>query len=151
MNRIDPRARGVFVLIVLSLVAAWLERRPPAWLDADPLLQPFGRTGPADRAAQLDSILHPPPPPPREPAVVDPNRATREEWIALPGVGPVTADRIAAFLEGGRRFRRAEDLGQVRGIGPVRVERLRPWLSFPAVPRDSLSSVTADSMAKRGK
>jgi hypothetical protein len=151
MNRIDPRARGVIALILLSVTAAWLERRPPAWLQADPLLEPFGLSAPADPVARLDSILHPPPPPPREPAVIDPNRATREEWIALPGVGPVTADRIAEFLEGGRRFRRAEDLGQVRGIGPVRVERLRPWLSFPSVPRDSLSSIAADSMAARGK
>jgi len=98
----------------------------------------------------MDSILFPPAPPPREPGVIDPNQADREAWIALPGIGPTTADRIAEWLASGRRFRRAEDLGQVRGIGPKRIEQLRPWLRFPVAPDDSLSSRAADDTGRRG-
>lgn len=137
--QIDRRAPALLFLIVVSAVLGWLERRPPAWLDADPLTHPFGLGAAADPVASLDSVLFPPPPPKPEPRPVDPNRATREEWIALPGVGPATAERIAAWLETGRRFRRAEDLEQVHGIGPARVEQLRSWLVFPVAPGDSSS------------
>ena len=136
---VDHRARGLVLLILISAVAGWLERRPPRWISSDPILEPFGLGREPDRVALLDSILNPPPPTPRAPAIIDPNRASREEWIALPGVGPATADRIETWLQTGRRFRRAEDLGQVRGIGPVRIEQLRPWLEFPVAPEDSSS------------
>lgn len=139
---IDRRALGIALLVVASGLAGWLERRPPDWIAADPLVEPFGWPAGADPVARLDSILDPPRPEPPPPRVIDPNRATREEWIALPGVGPATADRIAEWLATGRPFRRAEDLEQVRGIGPVKVEKLRPWLRFPGTPPDS-SSVRA--------
>ena len=149
--RMDPRVRGVALLVVLSALAGWLERRPPAWLQTDPLLEPFGLERLPDPVAALDSILIPPRPARREPAVIDPNSASREEWIALPGVGPATADRIVEWLGSGRRFRRAEDLGQVHGIGPVRIEQIRPWLRFPSVPVDSSSSRAGDGAVDRGK
>lgn len=134
---VDRRAAGVVLLVIASAVAGWLERRPPRWIASDPLVSPFGLPAVADPVAALDSILDPPRPEPPAPRVVDPNRATREEWIALPGVGPATADRILEWREQGRPFRRPEDLEQVWGIGPARVEQLRPWLEFPVVPGDS--------------
>ena len=149
-NGIDPRARGVALLIVLSVVAGWLERHPPSWLESDPILEPFGWAAAPDPVAAVDSILIPPSPPPREPAVIDPNAADREAWIALPGVGPATADRIAEWRASGRRFRRAEDLGHIRGIGPKRIEQLRPWLRFPVAPHDSSSSRAADGAGRGG-
>lgn len=136
---IDRRARGLVLLILVSAVAGWLERRPPRWISSDPILEPFGAGRGVDRVALLDSILNPPRPDPRPPRIIDPNQASREEWIALPGVGPATADRIENWLRTGRRFRRAEDLGRVRGIGPVRIEQLRPWLEFPVASGDSSS------------
>jgi competence protein ComEC len=53
---------------------------------------------------------------------VDLNRATEEELIALPGIGPTLARRII----GGRPYRSIDDLKNVRGIGEVRMEELRP-------------------------
>lgn len=141
---IDRRAFGLALLVLISAVSAWMERRPPRWISTDPILEPFGLGREVDRVALLDSILNPPRPDPPAPRVIDPNRASREEWIALPGIGPATADRIEAWLQTGRRFRRAEDLGLVRGIGPVRIEQLRPWVEFPVAPEDS-SSVRATS------
>jgi len=147
---IDPRARALVLLALVSAIAGWLERRPPPWLMSDPLLTPFGLSAPDDPVAAMDSLLFPPAPPRRQPTVIDPNRASREEWIALPGIGPATADRIAGWLESGRSFHRAEDLGQVKGIGPKRIEQLRPWLRFPSAPVDSSSSRAVDDPGESG-
>lgn len=56
---------------------------------------------------------------------VDLNEAGRAELLALPGVGPVLAERILARR---RRapFTRVDELLEVAGIGPVRLEDLRP-------------------------
>ncbi len=64
--------------------------------------------------------------PPGPPAPVDLNRATPAELDTLPGVGPATATAIIAWRDKNGRFRRPEDLLDVPGIGPARLERLRP-------------------------
>jgi competence protein ComEA len=56
--------------------------------------------------------------------VLDPNRASRDELLKLPGVGEVTA---LAIIEA-RPFASVDDLRRVSGIGPVTLERLRPHL-----------------------
>jgi competence protein ComEA len=53
------------------------------------------------------------------------NKATKAELELLPGVGPALADRIITERERGGPFRRVEDLGRVRGIGPKTIERRR--------------------------
>jgi competence protein ComEA len=53
------------------------------------------------------------------------NTATVEELDALPGVGPVTAAAIVAFRDANGRFTDVEQLGDVDGIGPARLEKLR--------------------------
>ena len=68
---------------------------------------------------------------------VDPNAAPWWELAAIPRIGEVTARRIVEYREsrvaagaGDAVFRRAEDLDDVRGIGPKTVERVRPFLRF---------------------
>ncbi len=56
---------------------------------------------------------------------IDLNRATKEELIALPGIGEVLAERILAA----RPFERVEDLTRVPGIRPSLVEALAPRLT----------------------
>jgi len=58
--------------------------------------------------------------------LVDLNRATPAELDALPGVGPATAAAIITWRGENGGFRRVEDLLEVPGIGPARLERLRP-------------------------
>ncbi|MFZ2177834.1 MAG: ComEA family DNA-binding protein, partial [Rhodococcus sp. (in: high G+C Gram-positive bacteria)] len=53
------------------------------------------------------------------------NTATETELDALPGVGPVTAAAIVAWRKTNGRFTAIDQLGEVDGIGPVRLEKLR--------------------------
>ncbi|MBA3380468.1 MAG: helix-hairpin-helix domain-containing protein [Actinobacteria bacterium] len=51
--------------------------------------------------------------------------ATAEELVELPGVGPVTAQKILDYRAEHGPFRSVDDLDAVPGIGPTRVEQLR--------------------------
>jgi competence protein ComEA len=56
---------------------------------------------------------------------VDLNTATVEQLDALPGIGPVTAAAIVAWRNANGRFTSIDQLGEVDGIGPARLEKLR--------------------------
>jgi competence protein ComEA len=56
------------------------------------------------------------------------NRATAAELDRLPGIGPVLAARIVAEREN-KPFARIEDLRRVSGIGPKKLEALRPLVT----------------------
>ncbi len=51
--------------------------------------------------------------------------ATIDELDELPGVGPVTAQKILDYRTEHGPFRSVDDLDAVPGIGPTRVEQLR--------------------------
>ena len=51
--------------------------------------------------------------------------ATVEQLDALPGIGPVTAQRIVDWRATHGPFRSVDDLDEVPGIGPARIEQLR--------------------------
>lgn len=63
--------------------------------------------------------------PPSATGPVNLNSATLEQLDALPGVGPVTAQKIIAYREQNGAFRSVDDLDAVPGIGPARLEELR--------------------------
>jgi len=56
---------------------------------------------------------------------VDLNTATVQELDALPGVGPVTAAAIVAWRQANGKFTSVDQLADVEGIGPARLEKLR--------------------------
>lgn len=56
---------------------------------------------------------------------VDLNSATVEQLDTLPGVGPVTAAAIVAWRDQHGAFGSVDQLGEVDGIGPARLEKLR--------------------------
>ncbi|MEU7765605.1 ComEA family DNA-binding protein [Nocardia sp. NPDC049190] len=58
-------------------------------------------------------------------AKVDLNTASESDLDALPGVGPVTARAIVAWRTTNGRFTSVTQLGEVDGIGPARLARLR--------------------------
>jgi competence protein ComEA len=53
------------------------------------------------------------------------NIATLEELDSLPGVGPVTAQKILDYREEHGAFSSVDELDAVPGIGPARLEQLR--------------------------
>ena len=59
---------------------------------------------------------------------IDPNTATKEDLMALPGIGEVFAQRILTYREKNGPFETLEDLGNVPGIGPGRLEELKNYL-----------------------
>src|SRR5262245_23308301 len=58
-------------------------------------------------------------------APIDLNSATAEQLDALPGIGPVTAEKIVAYRQEHGPFTSVDDLDAIPGIGPSRIENLR--------------------------
>jgi competence protein ComEA len=82
----------------------------PAAPDAAPLAVPGAPPSPASGAP---------------PGKVDLNAAAVEQLDALPGVGPVTAQRILEWRTRHGRFTRVEQLREIEGIGERRFAQLR--------------------------
>ncbi|WP_431236604.1 ComEA family DNA-binding protein [Mycolicibacterium aichiense] len=90
---------------------------------------------PAGQPSALGSSVNGTPPaasdPPAAPGKGGPaepvnlNTATVEQLDALPGVGPVTAAAIVAWRDANGKFASVDQLGEVDGIGPARLEKLR--------------------------
>ena len=70
--------------------------------------------------------------PPSKP--IDLNVANVKELQELPGVGPVTAQRIIDMRQKSGHFKRVEDLLAVRGISPKKLDAMRPFVTVSAPP-----------------
>jgi competence protein ComEA len=81
------------------------------------VLVPRRQPGAAAAAAGADSTM------PAGPVHL--NSATLEQLDALPGVGPVTAQKILDYRKQNGGFTSVDDLDAVPGIGPARLESLR--------------------------
>ena len=60
------------------------------------------------------------------PSPIDLNRATLIELQQLPGVGPATAQKILEHRAEIGGFKSVDDLDGVKGIGPKKLEKIRP-------------------------
>jgi competence protein ComEA len=56
--------------------------------------------------------------------------ATLEQLDALPGIGPVTAQKILDYRTANGAFASVDELDAVPGIGPARLEQLKPLVDL---------------------
>jgi DNA uptake protein ComE-like DNA-binding protein len=83
------------------------------------------------------------------PERINPNEAPVASLMRLPQIGAARARAIVICRQSvrgpaGRQpaFRTADDLQQIRGIGPAIVEDVRPWLRFEDEPPDANETPT---------
>lgn len=111
----------------LELVAASNRRGIWAATDWDRLAEER-RTQRADDVEIRETLT-----PPVPENGVDPNTASRDELMSLPGIGETLALRIIEARTQGP-YRSAADLSRVQGVGNAAAERLAPLLRFPPPP-----------------
>ncbi|MBD3379884.1 MAG: hypothetical protein GF408_05420 [Candidatus Omnitrophica bacterium] len=59
---------------------------------------------------------------------VDINTASPIEMEAIPGIGPALASRIAGYRDSRGPFLSADELMDVKGIGPKKLEKMREYI-----------------------
>ena len=68
-------------------------------------------------------------------AALNLNTATKEELVALPGIGPAKAQAILDYRNSHGQFKSIEEVKDVKGIGAKRFEKLKGELTVaPAKP-----------------
>ncbi len=91
-------------------------------------------------AATLDATKKPPLKP------VNINTASSEELQQVPGIGPVTAEKILQMRKSYGSFKSVDDLLSIKGIGKKRLEKMRRYLTVSRptaankVPRPAVSA-----------
>ena len=84
-------------------------------------------------------------------AALNLNTATKDDLIALPGIGPAKAQAIVEHRKTHGPFKSVDDLKQVKGFRDKLVERLRPELTVASAPaKGAAKSDVADAKAKAG-
>jgi comEA protein len=65
--------------------------------------------------------------PPTQPINI--NTASSSQLQQVPGIGPVTADKIIQMRKSYGTFKSVDDLTAIRGIGPKKMDKMRKYLT----------------------
>ena len=85
-------------------------------------------------------------------AALDLNTATKEQLVALSGIGPAKAQAILDYRTQHGGFKSVDELKDVKGIGAKRFEKLKPDLTVGAAPvKTAAREAKAPSPAHDGK
>lgn len=118
--------RGIVTLILSTLLlgsgAAWAAERS---------------TAPAQAAPAVDSA-----PAPR----LDLNKATRDELVGIPGIGPRIAQAILDLRSRKGSFVKIEELLEVRGIKQKNLDKIAPLLTI--APRQNSASAVPPAQSR---
>jgi competence protein ComEA len=114
-------ARGAVLAATLLALAGGLGGAPPR--DAPPA-RAASSTAAAEESGPMGKRM-------------DINRADATALTALPGIGPVLAERIVSHRLRHGPFESVADLASVRGVGPRLIERIRDRVTVQSRP-DSL-------------
>ena len=63
-----------------------------------------------------------------EQGLISINNASEEQLMLLPGVGERTAELIVEYRNTNGFFQQIDDLQEVKGIGPAKLEKMRDWV-----------------------
>jgi competence protein ComEA len=80
---------------------------------------------------------------------IDLNQADHAELLQLPGVGDSMARKIEAYRAEHGGFRDVADLQKIRGVGPVTMRRLTPWVSASATGNSGQQLPAASETARK--
>ncbi len=89
-------------------------------------------------------------------AAINLNTATKEELVALPGIGPAKAQAILDYRSAHGPFKSVEELKDVKGIGAKRFEKLKSELtvvgtSAKPAPRPAEKAGTPPQRSAKGE
>ena len=142
MAFLTRRDRIAMAVIMTLIVAGWGVRycrdqqEPPpvtVYHDAIPVPDALVSDG-----ADVSALFRP----------IDINRATRDELMQLPMIGPVKADAIIEYREFQGGFRVIDDLLDVHGIGPATLDRIRDDITIGVTPDYDLPRETLSDSEK---
>ena len=94
---------------------------PPGVMELAPLPTP----GPASQTSRAETTGKPSA---ETGQMVSLNSATQSQLETLPGIGPKTAQAILQYRQENGPFANVDDIINVKGIGPKKLEKMRPFL-----------------------
>jgi competence protein ComEA len=83
--------------------------------------------------------------------ITDLNHADRAELEQVPGIGPTLAKEIENHRRAKGPFKSVDELRQVKGIGPVTLDKVRPFLRVDPVSLPSTDSTSIEPLVLERK
>lgn len=110
---------AVFAAFTLGLLLGRNSHHGPVTLSIPPAMQTEPAETTADTLPTAEPVSFP----------IDINTAGKEEFMALPGIGEVFAERIVDYREAFGAFSNVEALLNVEGIGEKRLEEILEYIT----------------------